>query len=84
MIRFLSCIFLVSLCTLSQAQSWPNKPVRVSQAHVALELLKLRLGLDIVRVPYQGVGPAIKDLLGGRITMMVAQVPSALPHIKAD
>ena len=83
MIRFLSCIFLVSLCTLSQAQSWPNKPVRVSQAHVALELLKLRLGLDIVRVPYQGVGPAIKDLLGGRITMMVAQVPSALPHIKA-
>ena len=81
MIRFLSCIFLVSLCTLSQAQSWPNKPVRVSQAHVALEL---RLGLDIVHVPYQGVGPAIKDLLGGRITMMVAQVPSALPHIKAD
>ena len=58
-------------------------PGNGSQAHVALELLKLRLGLDIVHVPYQGVGPAIKDLLGGRITMMVAQVPSALPHVKA-
>ena len=58
-------------------------PGNGSQAHVAVELLKLRLGLDIVHVPYQGVGPAIKDLLGGRITMMVAQVPSALPHVKA-
>lgn len=59
-------------------------PGNGSQAHVAVELLKLRLGLDIVHVPYQGVGPALKDLLGGRITLMVAQVPSALPHIKAD
>ncbi len=58
-------------------------PGNGSQAHVAVELLKLRLGLDLVHVPYQGVGPALKDLLGGRITMMVAQVPSALPHIKA-
>lgn len=59
-------------------------PGNGSQAHVAVELLKLRLGLDLVHVPYQGVGPAIKDLLGGRINVMVAQVPSALPHIKAD
>jgi tripartite-type tricarboxylate transporter receptor subunit TctC len=58
-------------------------PGNGSQAHVAVELLKLRLGLDLVHVPYQGVGPALKDLLGGRITLMVAQVPSALPHVKA-
>jgi tripartite-type tricarboxylate transporter receptor subunit TctC len=61
-----------------------SSPGNGSQAHVAVELLKLRLGLDMVHVPYQGVGPAIKDLLGGRINVMVAQVPSALPHIKAD
>jgi tripartite-type tricarboxylate transporter receptor subunit TctC len=59
-------------------------PGNGSQAHVAVELLKLQLGLDLVHVPYQGVGPAMKDLLGGRINVMVAQVPSALPHIKAD
>ncbi len=58
-------------------------PGNGSQAHVAVELLKLQLGLDLVHVPYQGVGPAVKDLLGGRINVMVAQVPSALPHIKA-
>jgi tripartite-type tricarboxylate transporter receptor subunit TctC len=60
-----------------------SSPGNGSQAHVAVELLKLRLGLDLVHVPYQGVGPAIKDLLGGRINLMVAQVPSALPHVKA-
>jgi len=58
-------------------------PGNGSQAHVAVELLKLRLGLDLVHVPYQGVGPAIKDLLGGRINVMVAQLPSALPQVKA-
>ncbi len=58
-------------------------PGNGSQAHVAVELLKMQLGLDLVHVPYQGVGPAVKDLLGGRINVMVAQVPSALPHIKA-
>ena len=57
-------------------------PGNGSQAHVAVELLKLQLGLDLVHVPYQGVGPAMKDLLGGRINLMMAQVPSALPHIK--
>jgi tripartite-type tricarboxylate transporter receptor subunit TctC len=58
-------------------------PGNGSQAHVAVELLKMQLGLDIVHVAYQGVGPALKDLLGGRIQLMVAQVPSALPYIKA-
>ena len=59
-------------------------PGNGSQAHVAVELLKMQLGLDLVHIAYQGVGPAIKDLLGGRIQLMVAQVPSALPHIRAD
>ena len=57
-------------------------PGNGSQAHVAVELLKLQLGLELVHVPYKGVGPAIQDLLGGRINLMVAQVPSALPHIQ--
>ena len=59
-----------------------SSPGNGSQAHVAVELLKMQLGLDMVHVPYPGVGPAMKDLLGGRINIMVAQVPSALPHIK--
>jgi len=60
-----------------------SSPGNGSQAHVGVELLKLQLGLDLVHFPYQGVGPAMKDLLGGRIHLMLAQVPSALPHIKS-
>jgi tripartite-type tricarboxylate transporter receptor subunit TctC len=58
-------------------------PGNGSQAHVAVELLKLQLGLDLVHVPYQGVGPAMQDLLGNRINLMIAQVPAALPHVKS-
>jgi tripartite-type tricarboxylate transporter receptor subunit TctC len=75
---------LIALARAKPGQFNFASPGNGSQAHVAVELLKLRLGLDIVHVPYQGVGPAMKDLLGGRINLMVAQVPSALPHIKAD
>jgi tripartite-type tricarboxylate transporter receptor subunit TctC len=58
-------------------------PGNGSQAHVAVELLKLQLGIELVHVPYKGVGPALQDLLGGRINVMVAQVPAALPHIQS-
>jgi tripartite-type tricarboxylate transporter receptor subunit TctC len=74
---------LVSLARAKPGSLNFASPGNGSQAHVAVELLKLQLGLDLVHVPYQGVGPAVKDLLGGRINVMVAQVPSALPHIKA-
>jgi tripartite-type tricarboxylate transporter receptor subunit TctC len=60
-----------------------GSPGNGSQAHVGVELLKMQLGLDLVHLPYQGVGPAMKDLLGGRLQLMLAQVPSALPQIKA-
>ena len=60
-----------------------GSPGNGSQAHVGVELLKMQLGLNLVHLPYQGVGPAMKDLLGGRLQLMLAQVPSALPQIKA-
>ena len=60
-----------------------GSPGHGSQAHVGVELLKIQLGLELVHLPYQGVGPAMKDLLGGRLQLMLAQVPSALPQIKA-
>jgi tripartite-type tricarboxylate transporter receptor subunit TctC len=60
-----------------------GSPGNGSQAHVGVELLKMQLGLDLVHLPYQGGGPAMKDLLGGRLQLMLAQVPSALPQIRA-
>jgi tripartite-type tricarboxylate transporter receptor subunit TctC len=54
-----------------------------SQAHLAGELIKLTAGLDMVHVPYKGIGPALNDLLGGQVSMMFSQLSSALPHIRS-
>jgi tripartite-type tricarboxylate transporter receptor subunit TctC len=51
--------------------------------HLAAELLKLQTKIDIVHVPYKGTGPALSDLLGGQINMMVSTFASALPHVKS-
>jgi tripartite-type tricarboxylate transporter receptor subunit TctC len=51
--------------------------------HLAGELFKQRAGVDIVHVPYKGGGPAMTDLLGGRIAMYAAVPSTAAPHIEA-
>ena len=52
-----------------------------SNLHLSMELLKARTGIDVVHVPYKGVGPAMSDLLGGHVASMVSNVASAKPHI---
>lgn len=54
-----------------------------SQAHLAGELLQLDAKVRLNHIPYKGVSPAMTDLVGGQVTMMFAQVSSALPYIKS-
>jgi tripartite-type tricarboxylate transporter receptor subunit TctC len=54
-----------------------------SQAHLAGELLGLSSNVRLLHVAYKGIGPAMTDLLGGQVTMMFAQMSSALPYIKS-
>ncbi|MFN0298983.1 MAG: Bug family tripartite tricarboxylate transporter substrate binding protein [Burkholderiales bacterium] len=58
-------------------------PGHGSQAHMAGELMNGIAGIDIVHVPYTAVGAALKDVLGGQVSMMFAQMPAALPNVKA-
>jgi tripartite-type tricarboxylate transporter receptor subunit TctC len=46
------------------------------------ELLKAEAQIEIVHVPYRGIAPALTDLLGGQLQMLVADVPFLLPQIK--
>ncbi len=54
-----------------------------SGSHLAAELLILLTKVNLIHVPYQGTGPAVVDLLGGQVQMMVSTMASALPHAKA-
>ena len=54
-----------------------------SASHLAGELLKQRAGIDIVHVPYKGGGPAMIDLLAGRITAYYSTPSTAGPHIES-
>ncbi|TXI85211.1 MAG: tripartite tricarboxylate transporter substrate binding protein [Cupriavidus sp.] len=50
--------------------------------HVSGELFNTMAGTRITHVPYKGRAMAIPDLLGGHITMMFDNLPSALPVVK--
>jgi tripartite-type tricarboxylate transporter receptor subunit TctC len=54
-----------------------------TSTHVAGELLKVRTGIDMVHVPYNGSAPAYNDLLPGRVKVGFVILESALPHIEA-
>src|SRR5437016_5778688 len=51
--------------------------------HLAGELFKSLTGTELLHVPYRGSGPAVIDLIAGRITMMFDATPSLLPNITA-
>jgi tripartite-type tricarboxylate transporter receptor subunit TctC len=51
--------------------------------HLATELLKSAAGINIVHIPYKGSGPALNDLLGGQVALMLDVVSTSYPHIKA-
>jgi len=51
--------------------------------HLASELLKSVAGINLIHVPYKGSGPALNDLLGGQVAMMMDVVMTSYPHVKA-
>ena len=57
---------------LSYASAGPG-----SIAHLAGELLKARIGIDMLHIPYKGSAPALADLMGGQLPVAIdAMIPS--------
>ncbi len=50
--------------------------------HLAAELFKAMAGLDIVRVPYKGTGPAINGLMGGETQLMFPNAAAVASHVR--
>jgi tripartite-type tricarboxylate transporter receptor subunit TctC len=55
-----------------------------SSTHLFGALFNARTGIDMVHVPYRGQGPALEDLIGGRIQAMFPIVPDVVAAIRAD
>ena len=51
--------------------------------HLAAALLASMAKVQMTHVPYKGVAPAMTDLLGGQIQLIVSTVLSAMPHIQS-
>ncbi|MEA2905350.1 MAG: hypothetical protein QOI12_2737 [Alphaproteobacteria bacterium] len=53
-----------------------------SGTHVCAVLLDVAMGTRITHVPYRGAGPAMQDLIAGRIDYIAEQISTALPQIQ--
>jgi tripartite-type tricarboxylate transporter receptor subunit TctC len=54
-----------------------------SPPHVYWELFKSMTGVDMLHVPYRGLGPALTDLLGGQVQVLFSTIASSIQHVKA-
>ncbi len=54
-----------------------------STPHLAMELLKRSANIEMVHVPYKGMGPATMDLMGGQLQLTFADMPVLLQQVKA-
>jgi len=51
-------------------------------SHLGVEMYKKTTGLNITHVPYRGGAPALTDLVAGRVQLMFAILPEAMPFVK--
>ena len=54
-----------------------------SPHHLAMELLKVRAGLHMVHIPYRGAAPALSDLAGGQVAVMMVDLAAGAAFLKA-
>ncbi len=54
-----------------------------TSTHLGIELLKSVADIDLVHVPYKGTGPAVTDVVGGHVDLLMGGISSARSHVEA-
>jgi tripartite-type tricarboxylate transporter receptor subunit TctC len=73
---------------IARAKAAPGKMTYASSGigtslHLAGELFKRMAGVDLTHIPYRGAGPALNDLLPGRVDAIFSNFPSTLPYVQS-
>jgi|SRR6185369_17605097 len=55
-----------------------------STGHLAFEMLNTPAGIEMIHVPYKGLGPALTDVIAGRVDMTLATILSSDQFVKAN
>ena len=55
-----------------------------SGTHLPCALLNMAMGVDITHIPYRGAGPAMQELIGGRIDYMCDTIQTGAAQVKGD
>jgi len=51
-------------------------------SHLLMEMLKKSQNVQITHIPYKGVAPALTDVIGGNVDIMVSTIPACLQFVK--
>lgn len=54
-----------------------------TSGHLAIELLRLQTGMDLVHVPFRNIGQQMTDLIAGRLALAAPTVPGAMTHVRS-
>lgn len=60
-----------------------SSPGNGGPQHLAMELLKLESGMNIVHVPYKGAAGALADVVAGHVEATIAALQTAHPHVQS-
>jgi len=52
-------------------------------SHLATELFRVLAGIELLHVPYKGIGQAVGDLLGGQVQMMIGPAQAVVSQVKS-
>ena len=73
---------------IAMAKQQPGKlnyasPGRGTHHHLAMELFKTRVGIDVTDIVYKGAGPAVQDVLSGQVPVGILDSVVTLAHLRA-
>lgn len=81
--RFKSWADVVAIAKAEPGKVMIGSPGNGTLGHLAGELLKQTLEIQLEHIPYRGAAQGVLDVLGGRLELFIPTVPAALTHVRS-